>query len=124
MSEETCQDCGRPFLYDNAPEGDDALCFGRDLPQGDTECWRLARDRLKVQLSAATARASELEIRVHESRALLQRLVKRVRDNEMVTPESKLGQATAQVTDYLQRTHDPRSILRTDGKAETNGNHD
>jgi hypothetical protein len=63
----------------------------------------------------AVADVKLLYIRAGESRALLQCMVKCVKSNEMVTPESKLGQCTAQVTDYLQRTHDPNSILRKGG---------
>lgn len=60
----------------------------------------------------------QARIRAHESRALLQRMVKYVREDRAETPgNTRLARLTDQVADYLQRTHDPRSILRGDAEA-------
>ena len=66
------------------------------------------------QLSAATARTSELETRVSETRRLLRKMADYVkRDNEGYDEDGKqLDALVVQVLDYLRRTHDPRSILR------------
>lgn len=50
-----------------------------------------------------------------EARALLVRMVKCVREDRAITPgKTRLSRLTAQVDDYLKRTHDPRDILRGD----------
>jgi len=55
----------------------------------------------------------QLKIRCHEQRMLLHRLVKYVREDRAETPgKTRLARLTAQVLDYLNRTADPRDILR------------
>jgi hypothetical protein len=71
------------------------------------------RDALRSQLAAAIERAHQLDIRRRESRQLLQRMVKYVREDKAVTPRAtRLERLTEQVADYLERTHDPNDILR------------
>ncbi len=64
-------------------------------------------------LDAADAENAALNIRRREGRGLLQRLVKYVTEDRAETPgKTRLARLTEQVDDYLNRTHDPKDILR------------
>lgn len=72
-------------------------------------CW----ERVVAANVELSTEVDRLSIRHHECRALLQRLVKYVTEDNATTPgNTRLARLTEQVRDYLQRTHDPRSILR------------
>lgn len=72
-------------------------------------CW----ERVVAANVELLSEVDRLSIRHHECRALLQRLVKYVTEDRATTPgKTRLARLTEQVRDYLQRTHDPRSILR------------
>jgi hypothetical protein len=67
------------------------------------------------QSAAFEAGRKEADGRRREMRQLLHRLTKYVREDCAVTPGStRLARLTEQVTDYLQRTADPRDILRAE----------
>lgn len=94
------------------------------------------QERRDSQLSAAAARVAELETAARhserllatfeeenvkldsrriEGRQLLRRMVKYVREDRAVTPgKTRLERLTSQVADYLNRTHEPRDILRAE----------
>lgn len=60
--------------------------------------------------------------RLREARQLLRRMVKYAREDKAVTPRStRLERLTEQVADYLQRTHNPRDLLREEPKAQGDG---
>jgi hypothetical protein len=63
-------------------------------------------------------RLHQLEIRRRESRQLLHRLVKYVREDAAATPgTTRLARLTEQVIDYLNRTSEPNDILRANEAA-------
>jgi len=67
------------------------------------------------KLSASEAALAPLNSRRRESRQLLRRMVKYVREDRADTPGStRLARLVDQVDDYLSRTNDPRDILRAE----------
>lgn len=118
----TCLDCGRhrpndeewdDSGYGGAPVYERGWCLVEHddhYSSATNECRGLTIERLRAQLKSAT----ELEIRAHESRALLQKLAKYVREDCLgaMAGSARLAKLSLQVDDYLKRTHDPRSILR------------
>jgi hypothetical protein len=75
--------------------------------------------RLEAELSEAKAEAHALDIRRRESRQLLKRMVKYVREDRATTRGvNRLARLTDQVEDYLRRTEDPRDILRDTAPAK------
>lgn len=69
--------------------------------------------KAKRELEEAKAERKGFEVRAHERRSLLAKMVKYVRNDNATTPNSpRLARLTDQVADYLQRTADPRDILR------------
>jgi len=63
--------------------------------------------------ASSQARIAELDGRRREGRALLHRMVKYVTEDRAVTPRAtRLARLTDQVRDYLNRTRDPKDILR------------
>lgn len=66
----------------------------------------MTEDELLEQLS-------ECDNRRREARMLLVRMVKAVREESVIIPvTTRIVRLTAQVDDYLKRTHDPNDILR------------
>lgn len=96
------------------------VCGGSGISQyrGFTTPCHHCADR---EIAGLRAKVAELDIRRREGRHLLQRLVKRIRDNEMIVVESSLGKLAEQVADYLNRTHDPADILRGNKEGADNG---
>ncbi len=93
-------------MADRCPQGLCAMASGGDDLAATCQS-------LLDQLTQTQAELHQVGARAHEARALLQRMVKYVREDEATTPgTTRLERLTSQVADYLQRTHDPMSILR------------
>lgn len=106
-----CTDCERPVTGSSFDwlDAKGALC-GAHL-SGVTE--RLVLECRDLQLARFRAELEALHGRRRESRQLLRRFVKYVREDRAVTPgKTRLERLTAQVEDYLNRTSYPRDILR------------
>jgi len=85
---------------------------GRALLAVAKEQRRLGVERERARCDRET---HMLRIRLAESRALLTRMVKYVREDKARTNgATRLARLVDQVADYLTRTHDPMSILRED----------
>ena len=76
-------------------------------------CFELTVDRLRAELAERDQRIAELDGRRREGRQLLRRMVKYVTEDRAETPgNTRLARLTKQVADYLDRTHDPKDVLR------------
>lgn len=76
---------------------------------------RQALDALATTLAEKEARIKTLEIRRSESRQLLYRLTKYVKEDLATTPgTTRLARLTDQAADYLARTNEPNDVLRDD----------
>jgi len=83
---------------------------------GDEGCIGLcafSQPAVASELAWRDKRIAELEGRRRESRQLLHRMVKYVIEDRAKTPgKTRLARLTEQVRDYLDRTHEPKDILR------------
>ncbi len=82
---------------------------------GPTACVQCAEriTELEAALAGRDRRIAALEIRRSESRQLLHRLTKYVKEDRATTPgKTRLARLTDQVADYLARTGEPTDIVR------------